>query len=109
MDKSKKAKIGIIIIIGLVCVLLAICILFCFDESHYKTVHIDTIHTLEENEICTDNNHYVRMTPVNPICSRCGGRDGIIAHECTNPNGPEIFCEYCGKLTIAYWRHKDGK
>ena len=36
--------------------------------------------------------------PVNPYCEKCGGRDGIVMHECTNPNGEKKYCRVCGKL-----------
>lgn len=51
----------------------------------------------KRNIYCTDESH--RDTyPVNPYCEKCRGIDGVVQHECTNPNGEEKYCRTCGKV-----------
>lgn len=51
------------------------------------------------NSCCNDETH--RGTyPVNPYCEKCHGKDGIVQHECTNPNGTDKYCRECGKSVI---------
>lgn len=51
---------------------------FCFDKKHRK------------------------IYPVNPYCTKCHGRDGVVQHECKNPNGRDKYCSSCGKIVINY-------
>ena len=51
-------------------------------------------------EYCYDNSHR-GVYPVNPYCEKCGVRDGIVMHKCTNPNGEEKYCRVCGKLLFS--------
>jgi len=51
-------------------------------------------------EYCYDNSHR-GVYPVNPYCEKCGVRNGIVMHECTNPNGEEKYCRVCGKLLFS--------
>lgn len=46
---------------------------------------------------CTDESHKDAY-PVNPYCEKCGGKDGIVQHECINPNGEDKYCRTCGKI-----------
>ena len=48
---------------------------------------------------CKDNTHR-GVFPVNPYCTKCHGRDGIVQHECTNPNGIDKYCSSCGKKVL---------
>lgn len=49
------------------------------------------------NIYCTDEAHRDAY-PVNPYCEKCKGRDGVVQHECTNPNGEDKYCRTCGKI-----------
>lgn len=49
--------------------------------------------------LCCDVSH-VGQYPVNPYCTKCQGRDGIIQHECQKPNGRERYCRTCGKIVL---------
>ena len=51
------------------------------------------------NSYCKDNTHR-GVFPVNPYCTKCHGRDGVVQHECTNPNGIEKYCRSCGKKVV---------
>ena len=51
-------------------------------------------------EYCYDTSHR-GVYPVNPYCEKCGARDGIVMHQCTNPNGKEKYCRVCGKIVFA--------
>jgi len=51
------------------------------------------------NNFCFDKTHR-GVYPVNPYCSKCRGRDGIVMHECTNPNGEDKYCSVCGKIEV---------
>jgi len=46
---------------------------------------------------CKDNTHR-GVFPVNPYCTKCHGRDGIVQHKCSNPDGIDKFCSSCGKI-----------
>ena len=48
------------------------------------------------NIYCTDESHRDAY-PVNPYCEKCRGKDGIVQHECINPNGKDKYCRTCGK------------
>ena len=52
-----------------------------------------------DNSYCKDNTHR-GVFPVNPYCTKCNGRDGVALHECTNPNGMDIYCRVCGRKVI---------
>lgn len=58
------------------------------------------IRIIVNNMFCFDGTHR-GIYPVNPYCTKCQGRDGIVQHECSNPNGEDKFCSSCGKI-IAY-------
>ena len=51
------------------------------------------------NVFCFDVTHRW-IYPVNPYCTKCCGRDGIVQHECTNPNGNDKYCSSCGKIIV---------
>lgn len=51
------------------------------------------------NAFCFNDNHK-GIYPVNPCCTKCHGRDGIVQHECKNPNGKDKYCRVCGKIVI---------
>lgn len=56
--------------------------------------------TLYTNIVCTNTNH--RNTyPVNPYCKKCRLIDGIIQHECKNPDGKDLYCNSCGKIILS--------
>lgn len=67
-----------IIVLILISLILGIIVnnVFCFDDTHRK------------------------IYPVNPYCTKCHGRDGIVEHECTNPNGENKYCSSCGKIVV---------
>lgn len=75
MAKNKQALMVGVVFLGLLVVLVSANI-FCFADSH------------------------VGKYPVNPYCTKCHGRDGIVQHDCRNPNGAEIYCRTCGKISI---------
>lgn len=54
---------------------------------------------INEEKICFDITHR-RKYPANPYCTKCHGCDGIIQHECSNPNGKDKYCRVCGKFVI---------
>ncbi len=62
--------------------------------------------TIISNSFCFDSTHR-GIYPVNPYCTRCRGRDGIVQHECTNPDGREIYCRSCGKIVFENILSKD--
>ena len=51
-------------------------------------------------EYCYDVSHR-GVYPVNPYCEKCGARDGIVMHKCTNPDGKEKYCRVCGKIVYT--------
>lgn len=51
------------------------------------------------NVFCFDYTHR-EIYPINPYCTKCHGRDGIVQHECRNPNGEDKYCSSCGKIVI---------
>lgn len=55
---------------------------------------------LASEPFCCESAH-IGKYPVNPYCTKCRGRDGVIQHECRNPNGKEIYCRTCGKIVVA--------
>lgn len=57
------------------------------------------IGTIVNNVFCFDNTHR-GIYPVNPYCTKCHGRDGIVQHKCTNPNGEDKYCSSCGKIVV---------
>lgn len=69
-------------LIGTITILIIIIISFIFVQ---KTMY------------CTDISHK-NAYPVNPFCTTCRQINGIIQHECKNPNGEEIYCPSCGKI-----------
>lgn len=46
------------------------------------------------------NTYHKDSFPVNPYCTKCHGRDGIVQHECKNPNGKDRYCRTCGKIVF---------
>ena len=56
-----------------------------------------TMFLINANTYCMDKTHR-GIYPVNPYCTKCKGRDGIVQHECTNPNGIDKYCSSCGKI-----------
>lgn len=54
---------------------------------------------------CTDETHRDAY-PVNPYCKKCRGIDGIVQHECTNPNGKDKYCALCGKI-VKDWENNN--
>ena len=58
-----------------------------------------TFATIIDTSYCKDNTHR-GVFPVNPYCTKCHGRDGIVQHECTNPNGIDKYCRSCGKKVV---------
>lgn len=72
----KKPIVILLIFVGLASVVWIINNIFCFNDAHRD------------------------IYPVNPYCTRCRGRDGIVQHECTNPDGREMYCRSCGKIVI---------
>ena len=47
---------------------------------------------------CHDVSHRTYYV-ANPYCPKCRDRDGIATHECSNPDGENIYCHVCGKRT----------
>ena len=66
----------IILVIGIVINVNIVNNMFCYEVSHRE------------------------VYPVNPYCERCGGRDGIVQHECKNPKGEEKYCKVCGEIVF---------
>lgn len=62
-------------------------------------IFIYGIIAMVNNIFCFDDTHR-GIYPVNPHCTKCHGRDGIIQHECTNPNGEDKYCRLCGKIVV---------
>ena len=83
-----KTKVVIGIVIFIIVAIIAISIIFSNTNDYNNT---------ENSDYCTDNTHR-EVYPVNPYCTKCKGRDGIVPHECTNPNGIDKFCPSCGKI-----------
>ena len=52
------------------------------------------------NTYCFNNGHK-GVYPVNSFCTKCHGRDGIVQHECANPNGMDKYCRRCGKIVLG--------
>ena len=75
----KKSIIGAVILLTIVAIVIAVVI------NTYN------------NKLCYEAGHR-GVYPVNPYCEKCGGRDGIVQHECQNPNGEEKYCRVCGKI-----------
>ena len=56
--------------------------------------------------LCCDTSH-IGQYPVNPYCTKCQGRDGIVQHECQKPNGRERYCRTCGKIVLRHLVEKE--
>ena len=52
---------------------------------------------INKNKFCYEVGHREEY-PVNPYCEKCGERDGVVQHECKNPNGENKYCRVCGKI-----------
>lgn len=70
-------KIIVLILISLILILgIIVNNIFCFNDTHRG------------------------IYPVNPYCTKCHGRDGIVQHKCRNPNGKDKYCSSCGKIVV---------
>lgn len=51
-----------------------------------------------QKTIYCHNIEHKETIPANPFCTTCRQIDGIVQHNCTNPDGKEIYCPSCGKI-----------